>query len=154
MLFSSTSIQSVVYNTPTSQYYVIDPSSDPINILIIEENIIVPVACIANQKYRLSDVDFSNSSDCLMLTLNQQFNLNIQKYADLKDQYSMESLKKMKDADLPSLVNAALTISHSYSLTELYSVYKNANKNEFRYEIHYLTYFKINDDYLPISYPL
>lgn len=154
MLFSSSGVQSVVYNTPTSQYYVIDMASDPIQILILEENTEAPVVCVSNQKYMLSEVDFSDSSECLMSTLNQQYSLNIQDYADLKNTYSLESLKKLKNADLTSLMSAVFSVSHSYSLPELYDIYKKANKNEFRYEIHYLTYFKFGEEYLAISYPL
>ena len=154
LLFSSSGIQTVIYNTPTSQYYVIDPTSDPIQILILEENTRASVACISNQEYMLSEVDFSNNSECLMTTLNQEYGLSIQKYADLKDTYSLEALKHLKSADLPSLLNAVLNISHSYSIPELYDLYKNVNKNEFRYEIHHLTYFKIGEEYLPVSYPL
>lgn len=154
MLFSTTSVQSVIYNTPTSQYYVIDTTADPIQILVLEENMNLPVACIADQKYLLSHVDFSNQSDCLIKTLNQAYDLNIQKYADLKDLYTKDELLALKEASLPALLQAVFSISHSYSLSEIYSVYASANKNEFRYEIHYLTYVKIDDEYLPLNYPL
>lgn len=154
MLFSSSSVQSVIYNTPTSQYYVIDTAVDPIQILVLEENMKLPVACIADQSYLLGQVDFTDQSDCLIATLNQAYDLNIQEYVDLKDSYSKDDLLALKEAGLPTLIQTILSVSHSYSLSEIYAVYASANKNEFRYEIHHLTYVKIHEEYLPLNYPL
>lgn len=154
MLFTMNSTQSVIYNAPNAQYYVVDVQSNPIQILVIEENIETNPTCIKDNKYSLNKINFSNNAFCLMDTLNRDFNLNIQHYVDLKDLYSMEELAHLKKAGLSDIYKALTKTNHSYSLSELYSIYSQAKKNEFRYEIHSMTYLKIDGVYIPLAYPL
>ncbi|MGN1343802.1 MAG: hypothetical protein ACI4U3_04430 [Traorella sp.] len=154
MLFSMNSTQCVIYNTPNNQYYVVDIRSNPIQILVIKENIETNPSCIKDNKYSLNKINFSNNATCLMETLNRDFYLNIQHYVDLKDLYSMEELAHLKKAELSDMYKALTKTDHSYSLSELYTIYSQAKKNEFRYEIHSMIYLKIDEVYIPLAYPL
>lgn len=152
-LLLSTSNQTIIYNTPTDQYFVVDIKTNPIQILIIEENYETIPSCI-NKSYNLKDINFTNNSSCLMNTLNKDYHLNIQHHVDLKNQFTKEELLELKKANLSIFYEFITKIDHSFSISDLYQIYLDANKNEFQYEIHSLTYFKINDTYIPIAYPL
>lgn len=152
-LLLSTSNQTVIYNTPTNQYFIVDIKTNPIQILIIEENYETIPTCIHN-KYNLKDINFINNSTCLIDTLNNDYDLNIHHYVDLKNQYTKEELLELKNGNLSLFYEFITSIDHSFSISDLYQIYLDANKNEFQYEIHSLTYFKINDTYVPIAYPL
>lgn len=152
-LLLSTSDQTLIYNMPTNQYYVVDVETKPIQILIIEENIETIPACI-QKKYRLKDINFTNNSSCLIHTLNDDFNLSINQYVDLKDQYTNKDLIELKKGNISLFYHFLTTIEHSFSISNLYQIYLDAKKNEFQYEIHSFTYIKINDTYVPIAYPL
>lgn len=152
-LLLSSSNQAVIYNTPSNQYFIVDVKSNPIQILIIEENYETIPSCI-NKKYNLKDINFTNNSTCLIDTLNKDFSLNIKNYVNLQNQYTKEELLEIKNGNLSIFYEFITKIKHSFSVSELYQIYLDANKNEFQYEIHSLTYFKINDTYVPIAYPL
>lgn len=152
-LFSANSKQTVLYNTPTEQFYIVDVNTDPIQILVIEENIEVNISCINDKLYNLQDINFTNNSACLFETLNNAYKLNIQEFVDLKNLYTKDELLQLKDSGIVSILKAISSISHSYTIPELYQIYTNANKNEFHNEIHYFTYLKINDTYVPLAYP-
>lgn len=145
--------QTVIYNTPTDQYFIVDIKTNPIQILVIEENYETIPTCI-NNKYNLKDINFVNNSTCLIDTLNKDYDLKINHYVDLKNQYSAKELVELKNGNLSIFYEFITTIDHSFSISNLYQIYLDANKNEFLYEIHSLTYFKINDTYVPIAYPL
>lgn len=154
MLFNTNSTQTILFNTPTNQYFIADVQNDPIQILVIEENIQLPVTCIQNKTYLMQETNFTDNSNCLMDTLNKTYDLNIQEYVDLKDLYTKEELLQFKKGSIPTLLKAMATVSHSYTIPNLYQIYMNAKKNEFQYEIHYFTYIKINGTYVPLAYPL
>lgn len=150
LLFLLSSNQTIVYNTPTDQIYIVDTNSNPINILILEENMYSNISCIQNNQYLLKDINFSNNSSCLIDTINEQFNLNINHYVDLQDNFTKKDLKNIKKLSISNLYNLLTKIEHDYSLKELYSIYNQTKKNEFHTEIHYLTYIKINNIYYPL----
>ena len=50
--------QTVIYNTPTNQYFIVDIKTNPIQILVIEENYETIPTCIQNKKYNLKDINF------------------------------------------------------------------------------------------------
>lgn len=153
-LLLSSSNQTLIYNTPTNLFYIVDVKSNPIQILTIEENYETFPSCINNKKYNLKNMNFTHNSSCLMDTLNKDYHLSITNYIDLKNQYSNEELLKLKNGQLSQYYEFITTIDHSFSLSDLYQIYIDANKNEFQFEIHSFTYFKINDIFVPISYPL
>ena len=80
--------------------------------------------------------------------------IELQQNVDLKNQFTKEELLELKKANLSIFYEFITKIEHSFSISDLYQIYLDANKNEFQYEIHSLTYFKINDTYIPIAYPL
>lgn len=152
-LLLSSSNQTLIYNTPTNQYFIVDTKTNPIQIVIIEENYETIPTCI-NKKYPMIDINFTNNAVCLMDTLNQDFKLNINHYVDLKNLYTKKELLEMKNGNMTLFYTLITNIDHSFSLSDLYQMYIDANKNEFQFEIHSFTYFKINNTYVPIAYPL
>jgi hypothetical protein len=102
-LFLSTNSQTIIYNTPYEEFYVIDVSTNPIQILVIEENINLEISCIQNEMYNLKDIEFTNNSACLMDTLNQKFDLNIQDMDELDE--IIERLSINYDACLEDFEN-------------------------------------------------
>lgn len=155
LLFTSSHSQGIVFNTLNHQFYVFDVTASPIQIFVIQEDMILPISCLHNQAKQLNEVNFSNSPSCLMTTLNEQFDFKIDHYVDLKHLYTQEELIQMKkNPNLNTLLSVFFQVSHSYDLPELYDIYKMANKNEFQYEIHSFIYLKIDNKYIPLSYAL
>ena len=150
LLFLLSSNQTIVYNTPTNQIYIVDPNSNPINILILEENMYANISCIKNNSFLLKDINFSNNSTCLIDTINNQFDLNINQFVDLNDSFTKNDLKNIKKLNISNLYKLITNVEHSYSMKDLYSMYNQTKKNGFQTEIHYLTYIKINDIYYPL----
>lgn len=150
LLFLLSSNQSIIYNTPTNQIYIIDPNSNPIDILILEENMYSNISCLKDETYLLKDINFSDNSSCLINTINHQLDLNIDHYVDLNDSFTKQDLKNIKKASISNLYKLINNIDHNYSIKELYNLYNQTKKNEFQYEIHYLTYIKFNDIYYPL----
>lgn len=151
-LLLQSSSQTVFYNMPNEQYYVIDLSQDPVQILVISENIEIEISCIQNQVKKCSNVNFTSASHCLMNSLNQAFDLNITNYVDLKNDVSNEKLTKIKnDKNLQDILPLMMNIDHSYSISDLFTTYAHLSKNGFRYEIHSLFYIIVDQVYIPLS---
>lgn len=150
LLFLLSSNQTIVYNTPTEQIYIVDFYSNPIQILILEENMNIEISCIKNNSYLLKDINFSNNSTCLIDTINQKFDLNINQYIDLNHSFTKKDIKNINKLNISNLYKLITNVNHSYSIKDLYSLYINTKKNGFQNEIHYLTYIKISNIYYPL----
>lgn len=151
LLFPMTSRQTVLYNMPTNQIYIVDLAQDPIQIMILEENIEIEISCIQNEVKNLKDINFTNSDGCLRDSLNQAFDLNIQEFIDLKNILTKEKYEMLKKTkNLNEMISLYFNVHHSYSLNELLSLYEIFKKNGFAYETHSFTYFKINHVLVPI----
>lgn len=151
LLFNQNS-QTVFYNMPTNQIYIVDIDQNPIQILIIEENIEIEISCINNQKKNIKDVNFTTANTCLQNSLNKAFDLNIQEFVDFKDNVTKEQFKNLKEnKNLKDALSLLTSISHSYSLPDIFNTYSKLNKNEFKYQTHSFIYLVIDDEYIPLS---
>lgn len=151
-LLLNSSSQTLFYNMPSEQYYVIDLSQDPVQILVINENIEIEISCIQNQIKKCSNVNFTSASNCLMTSLNQAYDLHITNYVDLKDNLTNDKFTKIKkDKNIQDVLPLMMSIDHSYSISDLFSTYSNLSKNGFRYEIHTMFYIIVDNVFIPLS---
>lgn len=151
-LFMNTS-QGLIYHLPTHQFVIFSQNENSLQVLLIEENILLPVSCIDQKVKNLNKINFSKSSSCLMKTLNQSLNLNIQSYADMKNILTLEKAKALKnDPRIAEIILLLTKIETDISLSEFYTMFQMANKNGFRYEIHTLFYLVKDENYLPLHF--
>lgn len=144
--------QAVIFNTPTKYIYVVDFNQSPIEILSIHENTYLPIACLDSQSKQLKDVNFSNLNSCLVDSLNQTFDLNINHTVDMKHAFKTEEIKAIaKEKRMSQIFSLIQKTSISYSYFELYEMYRKAKENEFKYQFLYPTAIIVDSLYIPLS---
>ena len=150
-----TTHEAVIFNVKTDTFYLVEytDSLDTIHVRHLNENTRIPIACMNNEAVPLRKINFSASPKCLMNSLNNAFQLNLDSYVDLQNQLGIEDLKTLAaNKNLVDILKAIQLVRTNLSITTFYSLYDTYTKlDEFTLIHEYPLLIKNASDYLPLS---
>lgn len=147
--------EAVIFNLNTNTFYLVEYSDDlkEIHVRHLNEKVRIPIACMSNEVVALNKINFSASPKCLMNSLNQAFQLNIDSYVDMQNSISLDELKLLAEKkNLIDLLKVIQSVRTNVSIMTFYSLYDAYSKLDNLNIIHeYPFLIKTAATYLPLS---
>lgn len=165
------SIHILIQIEEAKDLYLLSIKDNTMKVQIISGKMYLPISCLNNDPSTINSVDFSNSYDCMINSLNKSLHLNIQYYANVKmkkllkrldlnkntyDYKTLDSLcetgKKIKDKlSLSLVIDYQKYIDTNIDFETIYNLYKFFTKEKISIKYYTLSYFVINGKDIPMS---
>ena len=141
----------VIVLNPDENIYIVEVAS-PIKIKIIKQDMLLPISCLENQVYSLNRIDFQVKPACLVDTINQTMNTDIQDYMILDKSYTKDMIKTIvKDKNIKDILQLYFDISTSITMVDAYQKATQLFRQKIETKISYPFLIKTEDGYLPLS---
>lgn len=149
---SSPFMQIVIYNTTNEMIYILEVD-DPFTLIPIPHQTYLPITCLNNEVKRLQDVDFTHAPFCLIDSLNQSFDFQIQEYINLNYFTSPTDLKQLiENKKLNEFIQFYHQTKTSFTLIDLYQNYQKYKEVPLTYTLQYPFLIQLSQGYLPLSF--
>lgn len=148
--------EAVIFNLNTDTFYLVEYTEDLNKIYVrhLDEKTRIPIACMSNEVVALNKINFSASPKCLMNSLNNAFQLNIDSYVDMQNVMNLDELKLLAEKkNLMDLLKVVQSVRTNVSIMTFYSLYDTYTKLDELNIIHeYPFLLKTNATYLPLTH--